>query len=101
MAQEGISRVCWLGTAQRALQPQALLSCVQSVNLYSNKPQLQLNSDINTVNMYAQFQASYQRVEASLQKLTDSIAAYKPSVSAADELVAADEGVKQNLDECK
>ncbi|KAF2211330.1 hypothetical protein CERZMDRAFT_18261, partial [Cercospora zeae-maydis SCOH1-5] len=41
----------------------------------------------------------YQRIDASLQKLTESIAAYNPSVAAADELVAADEAVKQNLDD--
>lgn len=51
--------------------------------------------------MFSQFQASYQRIDASLQKLTDSIAAYNPSLAAADELVAADEAVKQNLDDCR
>ena len=49
--------------------------------------------------MLSQFQASYQRVEQSLQRLTDSIAAYNPSTSAADELVAADEIVSQNLEQ--
>lgn len=49
--------------------------------------------------MLSQFQASYQRVEASLQKLTDSIAAYNPSVTAADELVAADEAVHSNVEQ--
>lgn len=72
------------------------------VNLCSFKAHhIRPTVDVKLANMYAQFQASYQRVEASLQKLTDSIAAYNPSVSAADELVAADEAVKQNLDECK
>jgi hypothetical protein len=47
--------------------------------------------------MLSQFQASYQRVETSLQKLTESIAAYTPSVSASDELVAADELVQGNV----
>lgn len=49
--------------------------------------------------MLSQFQASYQRVEASLQKLTDSIAAYNPSLTAADELVAADEAVQSNVEQ--
>lgn len=49
--------------------------------------------------MLSQFQASYQRVEASLQKLTDSIAAYNPSLIAADELVAADEAVHANVEQ--
>lgn len=51
--------------------------------------------------MYSQFQASYQRVEASLQKLTDSIAAYNPSTTAADELAVADDAVQQNVETCK
>lgn len=51
--------------------------------------------------MLSQFQASYQRVETSLQKLTDSIAAYNPSAIAAAELLAADAVVNQQLDECK
>lgn len=50
--------------------------------------------------MYSQFQASYQRVEASLQKLTDSIAAYNPSTTAADELAVADDAVQQNVETC-
>lgn len=49
--------------------------------------------------MLSQFQASYQRVEASLQKLTDSIAAYNPSITAADELVAADDAVQINREQ--
>ncbi|KJY00242.1 mediator of rna polymerase ii transcription subunit 4 like protein [Zymoseptoria brevis] len=49
--------------------------------------------------MLSRFQASYQRVETSLQKLTDSIAAYNPSITAADELVAADEAVNANIDQ--
>ena len=49
--------------------------------------------------MLSQFQASYQRVEQSLQRLTDSIAAYNPSTSAADELVAANEVVDEDLEQ--
>jgi hypothetical protein len=49
--------------------------------------------------MLSQFQASYQRVEQSLQRLTDSIAAYNPSTSVADELVAANDAVNENLDQ--
>jgi hypothetical protein len=49
--------------------------------------------------MLSQFQASYQRVESSLQRLTESIAAYNPSTSAADELVAANDAVNENLDQ--
>lgn len=49
--------------------------------------------------MLSQFQTSYQRVEQSLQRLTDSIAAYNPSTSAAEELLAADEGVNANVEQ--
>ena len=49
--------------------------------------------------MYSQFQASYQRVEQSLQRLTESIAAYNPSTTAADELFAADKAVNENLEQ--
>ena len=48
--------------------------------------------------MLSQFQASYQRVEQSLQRLTDSIAAYNPSVTAADELLVANEEVDHDLE---
>lgn len=50
--------------------------------------------------MLSQLQASYQRMEQSLQKLTDSIAAYNPSPAAADELLAADDGVNADLEKC-
>ncbi|KAF2724266.1 hypothetical protein K431DRAFT_241254 [Polychaeton citri CBS 116435] len=49
--------------------------------------------------MLSQFHASYQRVEQSLQRLTDSIAAYNPSITASEELLAADESVNQNLEQ--
>ncbi|CAK4034751.1 Mediator of RNA polymerase II transcription subunit 4 [Lecanosticta acicola] len=49
--------------------------------------------------MYSQFQTSYQRVDASLQRLTDSIAAYNPSTTAAEELVAADEAVNKDVEQ--
>lgn len=48
--------------------------------------------------MNAQFQNSYRRMEESLQRLTDSIAAYNPSPAAADELLAADDAVNEDLD---
>ena len=40
-------------------------------------------------------------MEQSLQRLTESIAAYTPSTTAADELVAANEAVNDNLDQRK
>ncbi|EME81501.1 uncharacterized protein MYCFIDRAFT_140785 [Pseudocercospora fijiensis CIRAD86] len=49
--------------------------------------------------MFAQFRASYARVEMSVQKLTDSIAAYNPSVRDAQELLAADEAVNHNIEQ--
>lgn len=49
-------------------------------------------------NMYAQFQNSYRRMEESLQRLTDSIAAYNPSPAYADDLLAADDAVNEDLD---
>lgn len=48
--------------------------------------------------MFAQFQTSYRRMEESLQRLTDSIAAYNPSPAAADALLAADDAVNEDLD---
>ena len=47
--------------------------------------------------MLSQFQASYRRMDQSLQRLTDSIAAYNPSTAAADELVAADDALIEDL----
>jgi hypothetical protein len=40
----------------------------------------------------------YSRMEESLQRLTDSIAAYNPSPAAADELLAADDAVNEDLE---
>jgi hypothetical protein len=37
-------------------------------------------------------------MEESLQRLTDSIAAYNPSPAAADELLAADDAVNEDLE---
>ena len=51
--------------------------------------------------MIAQFQANYQRMDQSLQRLAESVAAYNPSTAAADELVAADDAVNENLEQCK
>lgn len=50
--------------------------------------------------MLSQLKVSYQRLEQSLQRLTDSIAAYNPSPVAAEELVAADAVVASDLDTC-
>jgi hypothetical protein len=47
--------------------------------------------------MFAQFQNSYRRMDDSLQRLTDSIAAYNPSPAYADELLAADDAVNEDL----
>ncbi|KAH9807337.1 mediator of RNA polymerase II transcription subunit 4-like [Teratosphaeria destructans] len=47
--------------------------------------------------MDAQFHTSFQRMEQALQRLTDTIAAYSPSTTAADELVAADDALSANL----
>jgi UDP-N-acetylmuramate-alanine ligase len=52
-------------------------------------------------NMFAQFQNSYRRMEESLQRLTDSIAAYNPSPTAADDLLAADDIVNEDLERCR
>lgn len=49
--------------------------------------------------MLSQFQASYQRMEQGLQRLTESIAAYNPSTAAADELVAADDALNDNFEQ--
>jgi hypothetical protein len=50
--------------------------------------------------MFSEATACYQRVEQILQRLTDSIASYNPSVRDADELVAAEEAVNKVLDKC-
>ena len=51
--------------------------------------------------MLSQMQASYHRLEQSLQRLTDSIGAFNPSTTAADELVAADDALTDDLRTCK
>jgi len=40
-------------------------------------------------------------MERSLQNLTDSIAGYNPSTAAADELVAADDALNEDLEQRK
>ncbi|KAK5705499.1 hypothetical protein LTR97_002618 [Elasticomyces elasticus] len=47
--------------------------------------------------MLSQLQASYQNLDASLQRLTDSIAAYNPSPTAASDLLAADDALTIDL----
>jgi len=49
--------------------------------------------------MLSTLQARYQRMEKALDALVDSVTAYNPSVTAADELVAADEDVNEGLEE--
>lgn len=49
--------------------------------------------------MYATLQSRYQRVEKALDNLLDSVTAYNPSTSAADELVAADKETNQALEQ--
>lgn len=49
--------------------------------------------------MYSILQSRYQRVEKALDTLLESITAYNPSLSAADELVAADNSVNEALDQ--
>lgn len=51
--------------------------------------------------MDAEFQTTFQRVETALQRLTDSIAAYNPSTTAAEELVEADAVVAEKVAKCK
>ncbi|KAK5115506.1 hypothetical protein LTR62_001165 [Meristemomyces frigidus] len=48
--------------------------------------------------MAAQMEAVYKRVDTSLQRLIDSIAAYAPSTSAADELVVAESALSEGLE---
>ncbi|THW36223.1 hypothetical protein D6D22_07790 [Aureobasidium pullulans] len=47
--------------------------------------------------MLSVFQARFQRLETALNTLVESVAAYNPSVSAADALVAADEDLEESL----
>ncbi|KAK3657646.1 hypothetical protein LTR56_002421 [Elasticomyces elasticus] len=47
--------------------------------------------------MLSQLQSTYQRIDASLQRLTDSIAAYNPSPTAASDLLAADDALTTDL----
>ena len=51
--------------------------------------------------MLGTLQSRYQRLERALDNLTDSITAYNPSLTAADELVAADDDVSEALEQCK
>lgn len=50
--------------------------------------------------MLSTFQERYARMELALNALVESISAYNPSVSAADELVAADDEVNEALEQC-
>ncbi|KAK4893765.1 hypothetical protein LTR27_008013 [Elasticomyces elasticus] len=47
--------------------------------------------------MLSQLQSTYQSLDASLQRLTDSIAAYNPSPTAANDLLAADDALTTDL----
>ncbi|EME42222.1 hypothetical protein DOTSEDRAFT_175145 [Dothistroma septosporum NZE10] len=48
--------------------------------------------------MDTEFQITFQRVETALQRLTDSIAAYNPSTTAAEELAEADAAVAEKVE---
>jgi len=50
--------------------------------------------------MLSVFQTRYARMEQALNALIESISAYNPSVTAADELVAADDEVNEALEQC-
>lgn len=49
--------------------------------------------------MLSVFQSRFQRLEQSLTALVESIAAYNPSISAADALVAADDDLNESLEQ--
>jgi len=49
--------------------------------------------------MLSILQTRYQRVEKALDTLLDSITAYNPSITAAEELVAADDAISEGLEE--
>lgn len=49
--------------------------------------------------MLSTFQTRYGRMEQALNSLIESIAAYNPSLAAADELVAADDEVNEALEQ--
>jgi hypothetical protein len=49
--------------------------------------------------MLSVFQTRFQRLETALNTLVESVAAYNPSVSAADALVAADEELDESLEQ--
>ena len=59
----------------------------------------QLDGRYRFPTMLSTLQARYQRMEKALDALVDSVTAYNPSVTAADELVAADEDVNESLEE--
>lgn len=49
--------------------------------------------------MLAIFQSRFQRLETALNTLVESVAAYNPSVTAADALVAADDDLEESLEQ--
>lgn len=49
--------------------------------------------------MLSVFQTRFQRLETALNSLVESVAAYNPSVSAADALVAADQDLDESLEQ--
>lgn len=49
--------------------------------------------------MLSVFQTRFQRLETALNTLVESVAAYNPSISAADVLVAADEELDESLEQ--
>jgi len=49
--------------------------------------------------MLSVFQTRFQRLETALNTLVESVAAYNPSISAANALVAADEELDESLEQ--
>ena len=56
-------------------------------------------NDRPSIAMLSILQTRYQRVEKALDTLLDSITAYNPSITAAEELVAADDAISEGLEE--
>lgn len=49
--------------------------------------------------MLSVFQTRFQRLETALNTLVESVAAYNPSITAANALVAADEELDESLEQ--
>lgn len=66
------------------------------LNLLRYPPTYQINKHPK---MLSTFQTKFQRLEQALNTLVESVAAYNPSVTAADELVAADDELNKSLEQ--